>query len=150
MLCLFLCRRGKHLQHQPQPSITPFHLLYFPSPFPLCQPPSFRVMELPTQKQDMVYKWDAGRERSYFSLLKVMGPVLQNYSWGEPSHSFTGKSNHPKQGAGEGKKTTEERSLWRAGKTAQREGWWEWWVTEEEEEETLPVTLFYLMLEVNK
>lgn len=41
------------------------------------------------------------RERSYFFLLKVMGWVSQNYSRGKHSPSFTGKSNHPKRGAGE-------------------------------------------------
>lgn len=41
------------------------------------------------------------RERSYFFLLKVMGRVSQNYSRGKHSPSFTGKSNHPKRGAGE-------------------------------------------------
>lgn len=47
-----------------------------------------------------------------------MGRVLQNYSRGKQWHSFTGKSNHLKQGAGDGKNsaTKEKISLWRAGK----------------------------------
>lgn len=60
------------------------------------------------------------KERSYFFLLKVMGRVSQNYSRGKHSPSFTGKSNHPKQGGGEGKEIAQVKKrrvqLWRAGK----------------------------------
>lgn len=64
------------------------------------------------------------RERSYFFPLKVMGRVLQNYSRGKQWYSFTGKSNHPKQGAGDGKNsaTKEKMSLWRAGEKKGAEG----------------------------
>lgn len=36
-----------------------------PLPPPLHQPPSYRVMELPTQKQDTAYKWDAEGEKLF-------------------------------------------------------------------------------------
>lgn len=40
-----------------------------------------------------------------------MGRVSQNYSRGKHSPSFTGKSNHSKQGAGEGKNSAAEEEV---------------------------------------
>ncbi len=87
------------------------------------------------------------RERSYFFLLKVMGRVSQNYSRGKHSPSFTGKSNHSKQGAGEGKNSAAEEEVSSVVKSWEKEvggGRCGWWV----KEESVSVTLFYLMLQV--
>ncbi|TNN60850.1 hypothetical protein EYF80_028947 [Liparis tanakae] len=75
-------------------------------------PPSYRVMELPTQEQDTVYKWDAAGGELFLFPLKVMGRLSQNYSRGKHGRSFTGKSNHPRGGGGEaGNTATEEKVI---------------------------------------
>lgn len=74
-----------------------------------------------------------------------MGWVSQNYSRGKHSPSFTGKSNHSKQGAGEGENSAAEEEVssvvesWE--KDVREGGRWGWWV----KEESVSATLFYLM-----
>lgn len=63
---------------------TFYHLFSSPAPpfpLPLCQPPSYRVMELPTQKQDTVYKWDAEGEKLFLPTESYGPGIAKLQSW---------------------------------------------------------------------
>lgn len=86
-----------------------------------------------------------------------MGRVSQNYSRGKHSPSFTGKSNHPKRGAGEERggeggggivqrgeeKMSSVVESWRKGTGGRATGW------RVGEEKSVSDPFFYLMLQVS-
>lgn len=66
------------------PATTFYHLFSSPappSPLPLRQPPSFRLMEVPAQEQDMVYKWDAEGEELFLPTESYGPGIAKLQSW---------------------------------------------------------------------
>jgi len=55
--------------------------IYYTSPSPLRLPPSYRVMELPTQKQDTLYKWDAEGEKLFLPTESYCLGIAKLQSW---------------------------------------------------------------------
>lgn len=113
-----------------------------PSPVPLCQPPSYRVMELPTQKQDMVYKWDAEGE-AISSCWKLWAGYHKTTVVANTAPLSVVRVITPKQEAGEGKNSASEGkgefSCEELVYYQKKEGGWK---------KTVSVNLFYLQLRV--